>query len=53
MKNLYTCKDKPYTEDFLLNILSSFTDTKYIILLGIDADELVERIIEYINVEFI
>lgn len=53
MKNLYICKDKPYTEDFLLNILSSFVDTKYIALLCLDVDGLRERLLDYINVEFI
>jgi hypothetical protein len=53
MKNLYICKDKPYTEDFLLNILSSFIDTKYIALLGLDSDKLRDMLLEYINVEFI
>ena len=53
IKNLYICKDKPYTEDFLLNILSSFIDTKYIALLGLDSDKLRDMLLEYINVEFI
>lgn len=53
MKNPYICKDEPYTEDFLLNILSSFIDTKYIALLGLDSDKLRDMLLEYINVEFI
>lgn len=52
-KSFYICKDKPYTDDFLLNILSSFIDTKYIALLGLDVDGLRERLLDYINVEFI